>query len=261
MRFSIDLDLDKLKAQELDVLTFVHNHQQEVAEQSITQFAQATHMTPASVTRFCQKLGFSGFPELRFYVKTLMFDEELDEKTAQQVEPTSIAHAQTALINDIEGTSGFLNSSQLTNLCELLVSGRAIYLFTPGGLTDLCVMYLERSLIELAIPNVYLFRSSRATRRMIQELDEGQIFFFISNSGSYTPTLELAREAKIHGMYVVSISSTEHNDLAELSDIRLRYFNKERAILGADYSARTCAFVAIRMLIEHLALFMKERQQ
>ena len=55
-------------------------------------------------------------------------------------------------------------------------------------------------------------------------LDKGNIFIFISSSGKFESTLNLAKEAKLHGMIVISISSIENNDLAEISNYNIRFF-------------------------------------
>ena len=73
--------------------------------------------------------------------------------------------------------------------------------------------------------------------------DKGNVFVFISNSGRFEPTLNLAKEARLHGMIVISISSIENNDLAEVSDYNLRFFSKPREYEGAAGVRETAAAV------------------
>ena len=47
--------------------------------------------------------------------------------------------------------------------------------------------------------------------KKVNILDKGNIFIFISSSGKFESTLNLAKEAKLHGMIVISISSIENN--------------------------------------------------
>ena len=91
----------------------------------------------------------------------------------------------------------------------------------------------------------------------MKTVDKGNVFVFISNSGRFEPTLNLAKEARLHGMIVISISSIENNDLAEVSDYNLRFFSKTREYEGADFTSRLGSFFVISSFMEYFNLQRK----
>ena len=112
-----------------------------------------------------------------------------------------------------------------------------VYIHSPAGLTDISVDYLESMLFISGCQNIYKSPAAKMTHHYIQTLDKGNIFIFISSSGKFESTLNLAKEAKLHGMIVISISSIENNDLAEISNYNIRFFSKAPLLqMGGNHS-------------------------
>lgn len=51
------------------IMEYLRAHVSDLDALSITQLAQKVNVDPANVTRFCQSLGFSGFPDFKFSIK------------------------------------------------------------------------------------------------------------------------------------------------------------------------------------------------
>ncbi len=251
MNFNLQLDLNNLSDKELAILKYIHDHTEQVVNSSIQKFAKEVNYSTTTVLRLCKKLGFQGFPEFKYYLKTVYHHSNSPEKTSFGMPTLNLDGIKSSLLTDIEGTAAFINTETLPLICKLLHSEAPIYLHSPGGLTDICVAYLERLLFISGRQKVYKLISTRMTKHMIQTLNEGSIFFFISNSGSFANTIKLAKEAKIHGMITVSISSIQNNDLSDLSTYSLRDFTKNRDNAGADVTSRICTFFVISSLIEY----------
>lgn len=142
-------------------------------------------------------------------------------------------------------------------IARLLCSNPPVYLYSPAGLTDISVSYLESMLFISDCQKVYKTTASKALRHFIQTADKKSIFTFISNSGRFESTLNLAKEARLHGMIVISISSIENNDLAEVSTYNLRFFSKKRENDGADLTSRLCSFFVLSSFIEYFSFYKK----
>ncbi len=56
---------DRLSRRHAEVARFVLNHPEDVAMGSVVHLAAQAGVTPATITRFAQELGFSGFPDLQ----------------------------------------------------------------------------------------------------------------------------------------------------------------------------------------------------
>ena len=64
-----DIPLHTLTKKELEILRYVHDNSALIQTMSIQQFAKNINYSTSTVLRFCRKLGFSGYPELKYYLK------------------------------------------------------------------------------------------------------------------------------------------------------------------------------------------------
>ena len=64
-----------LSENEKELLYYLENSCKEVVSMTLSQLAKATNMSNASIMRFCNKLGLSGFNELKYELKQSMHQE------------------------------------------------------------------------------------------------------------------------------------------------------------------------------------------
>lgn len=240
MKLNLNLPLHALSSKELEMMQYVHDHSDEVASMSIQTFAKEINYSTSTVIRFCRKLGFSGFPEFKFFLRNLNLQKELND-TPTNVSVDSIKNTIKA---DLESTASLLGSDDLFQIARLLSGNRP-------------VSYLESMLFISGCQKVYKTTAAKALRHFIQTAEKEDIFIFISNSGRFESTLNLAKEARLHGLTVISISSIENNDLAELSNYNLRFFSKKRENNGVDLTSRLCSFFVLSSFIEYFSLYKK----
>ena len=65
-----DQIIQSLSKNELKILQYVYGHSSETCEMSIHEFSRVISYSPATVLRFCRKLGFSGFAEFKYALRT-----------------------------------------------------------------------------------------------------------------------------------------------------------------------------------------------
>ncbi len=251
MKLNIDLPLHTMTSKELEILRYVLENSSDVESMSIQQLAENISYSTSTILRFCRKLGFKGYPELKFFLRNQI---KLSSSTpSYQLSADSLSKIKTNIMTDLEGTGGLLNSDSLPQVSALLNRNSTVYLHKPGGITDITIDYLESILFIAGFRNVYKSTSRRTTSHLIKVAPKDAIFIFISTSGSFSQTLDLAKEARLAGMQVISISSVESNELAEISALNLRFFTKVRENSGADLTSRLCTFFVLSTLIEYIA--------
>lgn len=252
MKLNLNVNLSALSKKELEILEYVHDHSDEIVSMSIQQFANNIHYSTSTVLRFCRKLGYSGFSELKFYLRN-----QLSNEAENKQNDASIETIKKYIISDIESTNSLLNIEDLTSIAKLFSSNKPIYLHSSGGLTGITVDFFANLLFMSGCQKVYKLEASKITSHFIRTLEKENIFVFISNSGNFGTTLNLAKEAKLHGMTLISISSIENNDLAEISDYNLRFFSKQRENEGADLASRLCTFYILSSFIKFYNSYSK----
>ncbi|MCL6574184.1 MAG: MurR/RpiR family transcriptional regulator, partial [Bacillus sp. (in: Bacteria)] len=65
----IECSMEKLTNTEKDIANYIIKHPDEISLLSISQIAKKLHISPATITRFCQKISFSGFNEFKHELK------------------------------------------------------------------------------------------------------------------------------------------------------------------------------------------------
>lgn len=248
------IPLQSLSSKELEIMQYVYDHSDEIISMSIQTFAKEINYSTSTVIRFCRKLGFSGFPEFKYFLKNLKLQKKTDPESTDGLSVTSI---KNSIKSDLESTASLLSSDDIFQIAKLLSENPPIYLYSPAGLTDISVSYLESMLFMSNCQKIYKTTASKALRHFIQTADKNSIFIFISNSGRFASTLNLAKEARLHGMTVISISSIENNDLAEVSNYNLRFFSQKRENDGADLASRLCSFFVLSSFIEYFTSYKK----
>lgn len=251
LKLNLNVPLSSLTNKELEILQYIHDNENRIINMSIQEFAKEINYSTSTVLRFCRKIGFSGYPELKFFLRAK------DNESSTNSTNYSVQSIKKSIITDVEGTTSLMNTDDLLQIAKILSSNTSIYIHSPGGLTDISVNYLVSMLFISGCHNIYKSSAAKMTRHYIQTLDKGNVFIFISSSGSFESTLNLAKEAKMHGMIVISISSIENNDLAEISNYNLRFFSKQTENEGADSTSRFCTFFVLSAFIEFFNQYKK----
>ncbi len=258
MTSNTHIPYDTLSARELEILNYVNLNSERIAKMSIQAFAKEIHYSTSTVLRFCRKLGYSGYSEFKFNLHNIKkCNVQNNEPVAGTSDESDLKAIKRNILTDIECSTGLINSGDLFTISKLLSKNYPIYLHQPGGITNILVDYFESLLFSVGFKYVYKSASVKMTQHLIQTTEKPCIFAFISHSGHYRPTVTLAKTAKAHGITVLSVSSINSNDLAQISDYNLRYFAKIGDTEDADYNSRVCAFLAISSLIEFYINYMK----
>lgn len=75
MEFSYSL-VGSLNEAELCVYNYVVKNTKHVLNLSVRELADEAHVSTATVMRFCKKMGFSGFSELKYKIRETMEQQE-----------------------------------------------------------------------------------------------------------------------------------------------------------------------------------------
>ena len=89
-----DAVIKSLSSNELNILKFVYERGEEVLDMSIQQFASEVSYSSATILRFCRKLGYSGFAEFKYAVRSQI--KHRDSVPFSQKEPEFSIRALTA---------------------------------------------------------------------------------------------------------------------------------------------------------------------
>ena len=252
-----DAVIQNLTGNELTLLRFLYEHSGQVADMSIHEFAAAVSYSTATVLRFCKKLGYSGFAELKYNLRQSAVNREPDDSHAKE-RAFDIDRALDNLSYNTEGTARLISEKQLYQTFRYLDSGCALYLWAPGGLTSVLTDYLEKLLFSIGRQKVYKIDSPRVGEHILRSLHTEALLVLISTTGDFAPTVKLARLAHMNNIPVLSITPYNSNAIAEFATIRFRFFTNPRENRGAEFTSRLPIFYVIQMIVHAYLLYRKD---
>ncbi|MBK0421743.1 MurR/RpiR family transcriptional regulator [Leucobacter sp. CSA2] len=194
-----------------------------VAQMSAAEVGREAGVSPATVVRACQRMGFGGFQNLR---ELLIRDQAAPPAPAPRTAP---AHPVEALfgraIDHIHGALGALDfgvfdraADRIRDARRLLVVGNGASL--PPAQSVALHFLASGKVCEAPVDIVSQHISAKL-------LKPGDVCLAVSDSGMNRFTLRSARLAKEAGVDVVGITSYAKSDLAQIADFPL--------IAGADF--------------------------
>lgn len=243
-----DAVIKSLTGNELNILKYVYGHPEEILSMSVHELARQVSYSAATILRFCKKLGFSGFAELKFALR-----QELKEME-RRAQPAKRYSLDTRLLIDtlstnLEGTAKLIGEEQLYETFDYLESGCPIYLWAPGGITSILASYFEKLLFSIGRQKVYTIDSSRMGEHILHHIRTKALLILISASGDLSSTVKLAKLAQINNIPILSITPYANNTIASLATINFRFFTDPRENQGAEYTSRLPIFYVIHVII------------
>lgn len=258
IRFSLsDEIIRSLSRHELDILKYVYENTDEIANESIQEFSKKVCYSPATVLRFCKKLGYSGFAEFKYVLRSARSSTAKRRPKADM--PAYDQETSIDQINyNIQATAGLIREEQLRRTFQFLDSGASIYIWMPGGITDITAEYLEKMLFSIGRQEVYRVVSARLLTHLINTNRKDSVVFIISASGMHEPTVRISKLARMNNIPIISITPYTTNEITDASTISFRFFTDQRENVGAEYTSRLPIFFVIHTIIQ---CYLKYREQ
>jgi DNA-binding MurR/RpiR family transcriptional regulator len=240
----IRAERDRLSAIERRIGDFVLENAHLLRDYSSQQLAGALGISQSSVVKFSQKLGFRGYPDLKF---------SIGESVAREREPATIAPAAmvdaTAIAiadalwqgkSQAEAATRSINpeSGLQVIAAALHVAGRVVVV--GSGEDNLAARAFALRLSLLGVAAAYHPDSALAAAQ-VAGLGEGDLLALFSEQGQQPALLQLARLAHERGARVLSATRHSSNPLRTRAD---------HALLVSAHDAQP----HVAMLLYHSAL-------
>lgn len=199
-----------------------------VSHESITEFARRAGTSQATVVRFCKKIGFTGYPNLRLSLAATMgyragsnvnkglheFGIVQGDSTEVLVEKIANSSAET-----IRLTSGRINIQVIEDLLDAIQESRLVGTFGAGA-SGLVASDLRLKLNRIGKPSLY-WSDNHTALSSIATLSEGDLLFVVSHTGETPESISVATEFQLRGVKVAVITNSPTSTLAQLADFTL----------------------------------------
>ena len=217
------------------IYDYVVKHPHEVAYMRIRELAEAVHVSPPTVLRFCKKVGCDGFSEFKTKWKLHLRENER----------TSIISSQEALREFFERT--LTADYERTILDAATVIARADHvIFVGSGSSGILAEYGSRYFSAFQKFSVYI---KDPFFPIYGHYFTNCVVIALSVSGETQHTLAQVHRFKEKGGTIIGITNRKHCSLANISDYNLTYYATAERMGQTDVTTQ----LPVVYLLERLA--------
>ncbi|WP_249599558.1 MurR/RpiR family transcriptional regulator [Peribacillus frigoritolerans] len=222
--YGIECSMDKFTKTEEELAHYILQRPEEVSQLTISQIAKKLHISPATITRFCQKLAFSGFNEFRHELKRFvdLRNTPKNMKNIKQVDYFAKLYQDHLGIIDntfhittydnIQKAVSFLTKANKIHVYGIGSSGIAAQEFKSKffriGLTVEAITDPHQSMMDAALSN------------------ETSVVIGISISGTTKEVISAVKIAKKQGACILVFTGDKNSELSKLGDLTLLVTSK-----------------------------------
>lgn len=206
---------------ELDIKNYILEHPEDIERMSARELGKATFTSAASVTRFCRKLGYKGYPEFRFkFISEIKFSttktKENIELLGEENVVTIVRKVTEVQKRAIEETSEGISFEKLKRVAENIHKAETVDFYVFDVNYYLTQYGSSQYFHARKKTNTYTATNMQAINALMS--DEKHFAIFISHTGENGKLVEIAKILKEKKTKFLVITANKDSTLVSLAD-------------------------------------------
>jgi DNA-binding MurR/RpiR family transcriptional regulator len=231
----------ELTTSEQRVFSYIYNAQKAVTKMKINDLAVATFTSKTVIINMTQKLGFSGYADFKYYLRS---------NNRQTFKSESKYDAEYYLKDNINKTLGLVDQEVMKSVSRQIQKAKTVYIVARG--TSKAVgNYLEHLLLTIGIRCIFLDDYNLISIVSLS-LEPNEFLILLSLSGNTTKMVEIANMAKTRGAKTASITTFTTNSVSKISDYNLFCSSDDSITKNNDSKSRIGMFIIVELLVATL---------
>ena len=228
---------------ETSLYNYICQNGEKVAYMRIRELADETHVSTATILRFCRKLNCEGFSEFKVMLKMHLGE---NKKTILKSSEHSVAEFfERTLKGDIE--EKIRHAASLVNQAESVI-------FIGIGSSGILAEYGARYFSSLGTFSMYI---KDPLFPIHSQLRHNSVTIALSVSGENNFTVTHLHQLKQEGSKIISITNNKHSTIAKISDINIPYYVTEEWFENANITTQ----VPVLYILESMAREIYKRKK
>ncbi len=244
-----------LNERELELSKYILENYESIPNMSVNELANNNYTSKSSVIRFCQKIGFSGYTELKNYIK---WDHNTNDKISGR------NHILDYVKDDIQKTIEYISESDWTEIYDRLIETSQIYIIPTGYTQQSQAKELSRLflLLNKRVEIINNVSPSNEFKRILEIAEENSIFFLISQSGENENLIELQKQLILKSFTTISLTTLKSNIIASNSTFNL-YATTTKSPVRSDWWVQTSSafFVVIEAFMYGFLDYLRDLEK
>lgn len=243
------------------IADYLLEHPGAVDAETASSIAEKVGTSPATVVRFCRKLGFKGLTDMKNsaaytnYIESSTTDMDLKKGDDAETVTNKVLQYMKMVLDQLKLS---LEPELLQKAADKLADANHVVILAEGGSGTIARAAYD-IFLKLAIPcrivDDIMFQIME-----ISMMDENDVLFLILNSGRTYNVLQNASYAKQRGIYTIGVVGTKGTPLSKHLDIELPTCIFSSSYLSDISAARLCELVTVSILHSIMALTRDSEQ-
>lgn len=232
----------RLTENEIYIFDYIMKHRHAVQKMSITDLAKILSVSKSTISRFTQKIGFSGYAEFKFYLTA--------EASAGNEDEQIDALAQLKL--DTQATFEMFDQVNILPIVESIHDADNVFLYGTGWAQKNALNDFRRSIllnnkfsIDISAPLELKMAST--------SIKPGDVLIVASFSGNVTSIERELKVFKSKGAILIAVTELKPSILASLADYKIYFQTSKIEYRTTDYASMMPIHQATSLL--HVAYF------
>lgn len=245
----INENYDKLNENDILIWKYLQQNKRECSEIAIEELASKCCISRTTISRFTQKLGFSGFRECKLHLKQELEAEQLQTDSLLD----NVCENYMKCIRNVKDTD-------LQSVCEHIYHAKRLFVYGTGETQHAVAQMIKRMFMNMKRFFVTLYGRTELFMT-IEDLGEEDMVIMISLSGENELAIQAAKMLKARGVYTLSITRLSDNPLSRLCNKSLYIPNDilmERG--GVTFETISPYFNVAEILCIRYMLYKKEQE-
>jgi DNA-binding MurR/RpiR family transcriptional regulator len=220
---------------ETSLYNYIMQNSDKVAYMRIRELADETHVSTATILRFCRKLNCEGFSE--FKVKLKMHFEENEKTVIKNSQHSLVEFFERTLKGDLE--EKIKTAAELVDMADNVI-------FIGIGSSGILAEYGARYFSSLGKFSMYIKDPHFPIH---SKLRTNSVIIALSVSGETNFTITHLHQLKQEGSKIISVTNNKLSTVAKISDLNISYYVTEEFIEEAN----TTTQVPVVYILEAMA--------
>lgn len=179
-----------------------------IAQKSITDLAEEIDVSPSSITRFCKKIRFTSFQQMKYAL--------LATRTEKHAKDEEVERVANYYMSIIASTQQFMDTDQTERIANDLIGAKRV-LFCGIGNSGLIAQEFNSRIERMGIDSTAITDAHGMVMKSTL-LNEEDVFMCFSYTGKTKSVLDATRQAKSSGARVIVITTNHAEELTALAD-------------------------------------------
>lgn len=250
---------NNLKGAEKKVAQYILENPKDIIHFSITELAEVSKSSEATVFRLCSKLGYKGYQDLKINLAGSIVEpiENIYSEIQENDDLYIIMHKiMCSNIDSLKKTLSLNDVESLNNALNLILNSNQLMFFGMGGSAPIA----EDAYHKFVRTGINCVNASDSHWQVMYSsmAKKNDTIIAFSNSGSNKELVENVKLAKSNGINIISITCNPKSPLAKVSDINLISHGNESAFRSEAMESRLTSLMIIDWLYVGVALKRKD---